>query len=445
MDDIYLAVIGCNFRQDDDPQRFEQYIFQALGIYNFLPNCEYQINLFASNNSIHQKVQELINLPESKEKNIYLTTMGYQDYPLMWALYYISNPIKELTNNNKCKIVVLGQRFLPHINQDSLYGYNLYEAVCNSGITLSENIILMVDMAGLWKTDAQNLIDAKFSQPKHAISDFIVNRGSNESIQLKSPKIVQSNIWERDFIPVFKTDTFDYLTAYLKTNKTHSYLCLNNQPRYQRYVTNKTIEFLDIKKDALYSFRHFDTLNNHERIKERIAVGCNNDEELQRFFNHIQLNPDADPIILDGDDKFNQGVKDGVGTYFFQTRGAVLMNPEYLANTWFSLVTETGFLSEKTFKLIYYCHPFILVGMPEILNSLKELGYKTFDCVFDESYDDMHLNEEKILFVSNQVKQYCGAEGRNKFAEKLPEIEKILKYNREVFINKNHFKFWADL
>jgi len=241
MDDIYLAVIGCNFRQDDDPQRFEQYIFQALGIYNFLPNCEYQINLFASNNSIHQKVQELINLPESKEKNIYLTTMGYQDYPLMWALYYISNPIKELTNNNKCKIVVLGQRFLPHINQDSLYGYNLYEAVCNSGITLSENIILMVDMAGLWKTDAQNLIDAKFSQPKHAISDFIVNRGSNESIQLKSPKIVQSNIWERDFIPVFKTDTFDYLTAYLKTNKTHSYLCLNNQPRYQRYVTNKTI------------------------------------------------------------------------------------------------------------------------------------------------------------------------------------------------------------
>ena len=95
--------------------------------------------------------------------------------------------------------------------------------------------------------------------------------------------------------------------------------------------------------------------------------------------------------------------------------------------------------------MIYYGHPFILVGSKGLIKELKLLGYKTFDCIFDESYDDMLPGPEKMLFIANQVKQYCGEEGRRKISEKLPEIEAILRYNRELFMYKDHNEFWTKL
>ena len=53
--------------------------------------------------------------------------------------------------------------------------------------------------------------------------------------------------------------------------------------------------------------------------------------------------------------------------------------------------------------------PFIIIGQPYSLKKLKNLGYKTFSHVFDESYDEI-LDPEKrmnkiIELVSNLAKQ----------------------------------------
>ena len=54
------------------------------------------------------------------------------------------------------------------------------------------------------------------------------------------------------------------------------------------------------------------------------------------------------------------------------------------------------FFSEKVFKPMRYMQPFILLGEPGALAKLRELGYQTFGDYWDESYDDIENDEERL-------------------------------------------------
>jgi hypothetical protein len=80
-----------------------------------------------------------------------------------------------------------------------------------------------------------------------------------------------------------------------------------------------------------------------------------------------------------------------------------------------NIVTETLFnvdsifLSEKTYKPIYMCQPFIIFGNPHSLKKLKELGYKTFDKWWDESYDkelDVNSRFKKIISILEEIAKW---------------------------------------
>jgi hypothetical protein len=69
-------------------------------------------------------------------------------------------------------------------------------------------------------------------------------------------------------------------------------------------------------------------------------------------------------------------------------------NPAWYNSTYFSIVSETIthshyklHVTEKTFKPIAYYHPFIVFGQVGVLEYLHELGFETFENLFDESYD----------------------------------------------------------
>jgi hypothetical protein len=86
---------------------------------------------------------------------------------------------------------------------------------------------------------------------------------------------------------------------------------------------------------------------------------------------------------------------------------------QYLFDTHFSLVSETIvesgliFLTEKTYNCILNYHPFVLYGSPGLLAYLKSLGYKTFDFVFDESYDNEYDPIKRLDMVLDVVEEMC--------------------------------------
>lgn len=104
-------------------------------------------------------------------------------------------------------------------------------------------------------------------------------------------------------------------------------------------------------------------------------------------------------------------------------------------NTYFSLITETLFyehgryISEKTFKGISHMHPFVVLGKPGILKQLKKWGFKTFSEFWDESYDEIENNSErmiKVYEVSKSLINKTNEEWDLMYENLIP----ILEYNR---------------
>lgn len=104
---------------------------------------------------------------------------------------------------------------------------------------------------------------------------------------------------------------------------------------------------------------------------------------------------------------------------------------EWYNKTNFTVVVETDidlpgvFLTEKTFKPIMYGHPFIIYGQPGSLELLKSLGFKTFNNIFDESYDTITDTNERRQKIVEQIQKMPTA-----------HCKEIVQHNFELFWNR---------
>lgn len=107
------------------------------------------------------------------------------------------------------------------------------------------------------------------------------------------------------------------------------------------------------------------------------------------------------------------------------------LNLEAHSKTFVNVISEslihptTIFFSEKTFKPILVCQPFIIVGNPHSLRSLREQGYQTFSKWWDESYDqeeDFYRRFEKISKLLIEISQWSNEKCYSVTQEMLPTL-----------------------
>ena len=102
------------------------------------------------------------------------------------------------------------------------------------------------------------------------------------------------------------------------------------------------------------------------------------------------------------------------------------------------IVTETVFyynklhLTEKIFKPIVSKQPFMLLAAPGNLAYLKSYGFKTFDSVVDESYDNILDNDLRTEAVVRQLHWYCNLTPDEK-TDIIRQLEPIIDYNFHHF------------
>jgi hypothetical protein len=117
------------------------------------------------------------------------------------------------------------------------------------------------------------------------------------------------------------------------------------------------------------------------------------------------------------------------------TNGYEHENENLFLDSYISIVTETSFyidndfISEKIWKPLYQFHPFIVVGRPHLLKYLKEIGFKTFDWIIDETYDTIDDNDLRMEMIVNEIKRL------NNLA--LEDISNLIKNNFSV-LEHNH-------
>jgi len=85
------------------------------------------------------------------------------------------------------------------------------------------------------------------------------------------------------------------------------------------------------------------------------------------------------------------------------------------------------FLSEKTFKPISAFHPFIIIGDRGSLAYIKEMGYKTFDKWWDESYDTLPT-WERLEAITNIIKKLSSMD-KTELLKMYIDMEDVLVYN----------------
>lgn len=111
--------------------------------------------------------------------------------------------------------------------------------------------------------------------------------------------------------------------------------------------------------------------------------------------------------------------------------------------TWYSLVCETLgtgdnlFFTEKLAKPLIAGRIFVLFGQYKQLHHLKQLGFKTFDSIVDESYDSETDDILRYTKAWNQVEFLMKQDP----AEMYQKCKTILEHNRYVIKHTN----WYDL
>lgn len=118
---------------------------------------------------------------------------------------------------------------------------------------------------------------------------------------------------------------------------------------------------------------------------------------------------------------------------FENSWGDVYLQAEPYIDTYFSLVTETvadrpwSFRTEKIIKPIAAGHPWLCVSGPGFYQDLRNLGFKTFDHVIDESFDSIDNQQDRLDRIINLVNDLC-ASNLDNFLE---SCRSVCKYNQQ--------------
>jgi hypothetical protein len=106
----------------------------------------------------------------------------------------------------------------------------------------------------------------------------------------------------------------------------------------------------------------------------------------------------------------------------------------------FNLVVESDidwsynfFLTEKTVKALITGMPFVIVSDQYFLKNLRELGFKTYSSLWDESYDEIEDPIDRI----DEIIKLCNHLHDFDWTNHKEELSKIAFENRSNFLNLN--------
>jgi hypothetical protein len=100
-------------------------------------------------------------------------------------------------------------------------------------------------------------------------------------------------------------------------------------------------------------------------------------------------------------------------------------------------------LTEKSLRPIACGQPFILAATHGSLQYLKEYGFKTFDSIWDESYDSIEDPYDRMLAIIQLMKTINSWSTEEK-SSKMQQIEQIVLHNQTYFFSENFFNFLVD-
>ena len=244
---------------------------------------------------------------------------------------------------------------------------------------------------------------------------------NNDSSRVGINKIKYgSHIMNTCFFPNFFLSTYNHLKSYvteLNPNITpdKKFLCLNRRMVNEKYKIIDGLYDMGLLNDTRFTwvanYTNKDILN--KELLNELKIDVDN-------FKPIQL---EDDVMYGGDLIMEE--------YLFT------INPKWYYKSKVNIIAETMLypnlihMTEKTWKAIYLGVPFVIYSPSKhYLKTLRDMGFKTFNSVINEDYDDMD-GDHKIKHIINSAVELSNVHNTQ-------EVLDICKFNQDLYFDKNH-------
>lgn len=116
-----------------------------------------------------------------------------------------------------------------------------------------------------------------------------------------------------------------------------------------------------------------------------------------------------------------------------------VLEPKYFSNAYFHIVLESqfdvdqsngAFITEKTFKPIKHGQPFFVAGGAGSLQILRDLGYRVFDGILDNSYDLETNHTDRWIKLTQSIARARVAGVAELFEQCRADVE----HNQQLFL-----------
>jgi hypothetical protein len=236
------------------------------------------------------------------------------------------------------------------------------------------------------------------------------------------PKILD---YDENLLAIAKSDEI-----YNTVNKPYKFLFLNGRLRLHRKYLIERWHHNNLIDQCIWSMlearlafprdRTITYMVNEENLltNSRTPKYLDPKYEVNRYADRINL-PTTDPFIKN--------------SLFNNEWGEIYINPTPYIDTYFSVVTETvfdyphSFRTEKIWKPIAMGHPWIAVANAGYYRDIRNLGFKTFNGIIDESFDQIENNQDRIERIAQVVEDLC----QQDLASFLKECYTVCKYNQQ--------------
>lgn len=242
----------------------------------------------------------------------------------------------------------------------------------------------------------------------------------NDSLKIGLHKIKYENfVLNTFFFPHFFLSTYNHLSQYIiptsekpKIEPDKRFLCLNRRVFFHKYQVIK--ELFD---RGLLDETRLTWVDNYTPLKM-----IDLDLAYKLKLNGLEFKS----IQLEGDVMYGSRLS-------YHDEFLFTINPEWYYKSKVDIITETMLydeaihITEKTYKSIYLGLPFVVSATKGHLKHLRDMGFKTFNSIINEDYDEMS--------GKNKVKHVVDAAIELSNVYDNPEVLEICKFNQELYFN----------
>lgn len=127
-----------------------------------------------------------------------------------------------------------------------------------------------------------------------------------------------------------------------------------------------------------------------------------------------------------------QRVQNSIAKFYNETLFSIVGEINYYTTAG---IENSIFITEKTYKAMVFKHPFIILSVPFTLKALRTDGYKTFDGIINEDYDNIENDGDRMLAILKEVERLCVMDSHES-VEFLSKCKDICDHNYNLLLSK---------